>query len=236
MAPMVAREEQTAASTSTYGETELAEKIEQISKRIPLAQQRISELRTERETLIVPARVDRDVSAQKRIRAIDEELVPLQHDLLDDQVAVKDLSERLEAAEKVRIVAEWEEKRDKVRKMLRACRDGSIVADVLKAAEKLRSLLRKAAAQDEESRLALDTLNAPRLQSRMQIRRAHEALETAAALELLDDLPFDKRAVVPYRALRTIELPEPTPLGVADGYRAIYDAALKELEDLELIF
>jgi chromosome segregation ATPase len=217
-------------------EKNLVKKMEEISGRIPAAELRVSELKAERETLVIPARVEANAGAQKRIREIDQELIALEHDLGDDRAAVGCLSSQLDQAQKGRVAAKWESERASVRKTVAECRDNSLSAEIVKSAQNLASLLRKAEARDQKCSNAMIDFDPRRYRFWSELGTAHEALKRAASLVLIDLLPFEKRLIVPQEFFGTMSLPRPSPAEVAAKYEIAYSNALAVLDDLELEF
>lgn len=212
--------------------TDLAVQIDELTARIDslvasksTTESRKSALNAERRSLLVPARVDRDAAAQKRLREVDENLSALERELADDQAALDDLSGRLDGAKKAQITAVWEARRTEVRNLLSARRDSELAATILRLAKELNNAIETASEQDKECERGFARLGAragayPRLSS------AHRRLAQFAAREIMDVMEIPAFVAQP-QYLRDRD-------AVAED-RAVYERAIKELDDLELI-
>lgn len=226
MTSTAVKEEQTANAEGAPSERVLAKKIERVSSEIPATQQRVAELEAEREKLVVPARVDRDTAAQKRIREIDEELLALQRDLADDQAAAHDLSGRLERVRKARLLAEWDRERGEIRKLLVNRSAGTAVGEILELATRFEEALRKLQAEDTALSEALTKLAPQWVSTWRNLAKAHRPLANFVGWTLMEVLPIDTRGMRS-DSMRRYQATE--------WDRAIVERVLAQLDDLELV-
>ncbi|MGD1106943.1 MAG: hypothetical protein ABR865_07845, partial [Terracidiphilus sp.] len=124
---------------------ELTEKRAKVDKSLSASRVRQATLASERQGLVLPARVNKDVKAQARLLAIDEDLVRILRDIADDTAAVSGLEEELQVMQNALTLAQWEGRRARVRQLLVARLDGKGGARLDKAAAAFGAALRTAA-------------------------------------------------------------------------------------------
>lgn len=128
---------------------ELNKRVEHFQKKIgerneslAASQQLQSQLTVERETLVLPARVEGDAGAQKRLREIDAQLGDVRRNISEDAESIAMLGEQLTAAEQAVELAEWEERRAKVRSLLIARMKKNLGGKIQEAAKSLAAASR----------------------------------------------------------------------------------------------
>jgi hypothetical protein len=201
--------------------------IDEANARLAASQQSQSQLATEREKLVLPARVNGDAGAQKRLREIEAQLVDVRQGISYDAAAIAELGAQLTTAEQAVELAEWEERRAKVRCLLMKRADG---AEAGKLAETVRALAAGLKALAEEDRLIASelTLFEPGLHScANEIARLDRLRALVFALELRDVVRVD------ISGLHVSMLAENGP---EERDRRIYQDAVERLDQMELVF
>jgi DNA repair exonuclease SbcCD ATPase subunit len=131
---------------------QLQKSLDDLNERLTASRQLQSQLATERETLVLPARVTGDAGAQKRLREIDTQLARARQDISDDATAIAELGAQLTAAEQAAELAEWEARRAKVRSLLIARLKSDRGSKLQKAAKALVAELDALESEDNEIR------------------------------------------------------------------------------------
>ena len=145
----------------------------------------------ERGPLVLPARSQKDSRAQKRLNAIDEQLIPLKRDIADDEAALAELSAQLVLARNDVERAEWELRRVAVRRMIESCAQGKRAAMIEKAVNALSDTLQAAKDEDDAIRAAMLSFD-PRLHRETRPLAAAESQRSSlAGWKLKDLLPID---------------------------------------------
>jgi hypothetical protein len=211
---------------------ELNQRVEQLRKKIDsrneslaAAQKSQSQLATERETLVLPARVEGDAGAQKRLREIDTQLVGVRRDISDDTAAVAELGAQLAAAEQAVELAEWESRRVAVRELLNGLLKRRQRANLEKAAEGLLTALTAAAEEDKEAFSALISFEPALRGAAIELLHLSRLRAQILAAKLFKVLPIDLSGYELGR-LRDQEMRD---------YK-YYEAAVEALDQMELVF
>lgn len=209
---------------------DLAEKrLQKFTASLVDSRARREKLVMERGSLVVPARVEKNTAAQKRLLAIDEQLVALNRDIKDDETVLSDLTEKLAFAHQNLERAEWEAKREEVRARLVSRIASGVDLQIEKAARQLASLLLSTAAQDEELSMALLRFDRHLRTEGGAIAKSGDMRARFVGLHLSKAAQniIDTRSVMPqFLDGRTAE----------EINRIVYQNAVKALDDLELIF
>ncbi len=204
---------------------ELTEDLAKTDKSLSASRLSQATLASERQGLVLLARVKKDPKAQARLLAIDEDLVRIVRDIADYTSAVSELEEELEAAKNALTLAQWESRRAELRQSLLARLDGKGGARLDKAAAAFGAALR-AAVEEEDAMVAELGAFAPK-RYWGELRKIRVGRAQLLAVRLRDVLPIDNREV---------------PLRVADEWTAQSQEerylrdALEALDRLELVF
>lgn len=129
---------------------DLQKSIDERNESIAASQQLQTRLATERETLVLPARVAKDADAQRRLRAIDAQLVGVRQEISDDATAIAELGVQLTTAEQAVELEEWEQRRAEVRGRLIARMNRGVASNLQKLARDLKAGLDAAEKADKE--------------------------------------------------------------------------------------
>jgi hypothetical protein len=170
---------------------QLQQNIDELTLSIETSQQKQSELATEREVLLLPARVNKDVDAQKRLHTIDSELMRVRKDISDDGAAIADLSKQIASAKNALDLAEWEGKRSEIRKAIVAHLENKSAAKLDKAVESLAKALKAAELEDDQLCSVLASFD-PSLQSQVRdLRKLRDIREMVLGFKLREVLPIE---------------------------------------------
>jgi len=90
---------------------ELTESLAKLDQTLSASLARQAALASERQALVLAARVRKESAAQKRLDAIDQEISRLTRDIADDRSAVSDLTRELEEARRASVRSEWERRK-----------------------------------------------------------------------------------------------------------------------------
>lgn len=202
---------------------ELTERLQELDECLSASRLRQATLASERQGLVLPARVNKDPKAQARLLGIDEDLTRILRDIALDTEAVSDLNKKLQAVQNALALAQREQHRAAVRGLLQARLDSNRAARIMKAAEQLRDLLQAAEREDAETYKALVEFDASFARSSKWIRRAHYLLGLSAGSVLTPVMEIDTRSVTPAQRERN----------AAEDDRRLHAEALRALEAMD---
>lgn len=208
--------------------TGLEQKVNELAESLATSRLRCENLIAERGSLVVAARSQKNNTAQKRLNAIDEQLIPLKRNIQDDGAALAELSAHLVLAQNDVERAEWELRRAAVRKLIEERLAGKTAGAIEKAVNVLENALRAAKDEDELILSAMVRFE-PRLgRETRPLRMATFERARLAAYKLKDQLPVDSREFGYNQVLKGKEF------GESD--RRQYGELLQALDRLELVF
>jgi chromosome segregation ATPase len=207
--------------------SEAQRNIEKLNASLASSRQRQGNLRVERESLILPARSQKDDRAQKRIHAIDAELVSIGQDIPDDEAALTKMQAPLDSAQNNLSAAEWELNRAAARQMLVAHLEGKFAANMEKAVRNLEEAFALAAEEDKRIAAALINFDPNLFQEADQLKFIARIRPILAGSKLRDILPIDTREFYPGNL---------TGRNFKSEDQRWYGQALEALDRLELIF
>lgn len=206
---------------------ELRKNLDDLNESLAASQRLQTELATERETLVLPARLIKSGKAQDRLRSIDAELARVRNDISDDAAAIVEISTQLTAAEQAAELAEWEERRAKVRRLLVARLKSDRGSKLQQAAKDMAAELDALKAEDNEIRAEILKFD-PRLwDSLSPITHLPRYRGFHLGYELQKHLPIDK---IQYYAA-SINAGD-----LAADDQKYFGQALEALDRLELVF
>lgn len=212
---------------------ELNQRVEQLQKKIDdrnesvaTSQRLQSQLATEREALVLPARVEGDAGAQKRLREIDVQLAGVRRNISDDATAIAELGAQLTAAEQAVELAEWEERRAKVRSLLIARMRSNLGGKIQKAATDLAAALDAAKEKDDQIKAEILKFE-PRKSLGFGISDLRGLRKHGVMFELMRQLEIETQAFYGSRAYRR---------DMAADDQKYFGQALEALDSLELVF
>jgi chromosome segregation ATPase len=202
--------------------------VNKLSASLADSRRRRETLTAERGSLVLPARSQKDSSAQKRLYAIDEQLSVLDRDVRDDEAALSELNKQLSSARENLERAEWEAGRAGVRKMIEARLTGKTVTTVEKAVDALAAALQSATDEDQAIRVAMLKFEPSLSRETRPLQMAGFQRSRIAAWKLQNLIPVDTREFGHSRALADKKF--------ADFDRQHYGELLQALDRLELVF
>ncbi len=199
---------------------ELAGGIGTLAQSIADSRQQREALKTERGTLVLPARSGKDKGAQSRLHAIDEQLAVLNRDIEDDDEARVELKAQLTLVEREISLGEWEKERARVRALLVELLNSKKSANLQKMARDLVAALKEI--EEDQGRVSTELAS---FDSRLRVRVNRESCRRILAWDLADALPGD-----------ALTFAERASRGRVLSMEGDFSTALEALDRLELVF
>jgi hypothetical protein len=205
---------------------ELEQIIRELNESLDASRAELAGNKSDRATLILPARVRKDKLAQSSsLQEIDKQAIALRQTIEDDEAALRQVAERLAIERNAVTLGEWEEERNQIRKQLVALQGGEAYARVQRAVDELEASL-KAAIEEEDRIGALLVAFEPSLHSlRGQltyVRRSRAEILRFALHEPLEINPG--RQTTAQRE------------SIGGREQRAFEAAIESLDRLELVF
>ena len=202
--------------------------VERLAASLVAFRDRQENLTAERGPLVLPARGQKNSAAQERLQTIDAQLRELKDDIATEESALAEAREKLGAARNEVIRAQWEERRNEIRDILKRRLANSIGKRIQKAAQDLAAALDAAKDEDRQVCEAVASFD-PGLSARAKagLNGLFRSRSQGVAAELMNQLEIDRRAF--YGA-------SPRKGEIAEDDREYFSGILKALDRLELGF
>jgi chromosome segregation ATPase len=207
--------------------SELGITIKKINRSLADSNHRRESLTAERGPLVLPARAQKNASAQKRLTAIDEQLAILNREIADDETALSELQTQLTLAQNDVVRAEWEGKRAEVRNQLTVRLETNTASKLQKAVDELAAAIKAANEEDEKVALTITAFSRNLSRAATHIRSMGKVRSHLFSLQLEKLLVIDTRQINRYSVAN---------IDIETEDRKASEAALNQLDDLELVF